>query len=92
MVGLVGSDFEDSFFFFWFHLKSHTTERFCVLCNPVSSTNSLKGKIAVLKLKASFEKSAHNKCVQPTAHALSICVHTRKLVFSHTNGQHMHCG
>ena len=34
----------------------------------------------------------HNKCVQPTAHALSICVHARKLALSHTNGQHMHCG
>ena len=28
---------------------------------------------------------------RPTAHALSICVHARKLALSHTNGQHMHC-
>ena len=48
-----------------------------------------KGKLEFI---SHIRSEAHNKCVQPTAHALSICVHARKLAFSHTNGQHMHCG
>ena len=40
-----------------------------------------KGKLEFI---SHIRSEAHNKCVQPTAHALSICVHARKLAFSHT--------
>jgi len=46
----------------------------------------------LFRLSAETKQIAHNKGLHPTAHALSVCVHARKLAFSHTNGQHMHCG
>ena len=32
-----------------------------------------------------------NKSVQPTVYAVSVCVHVRKLTFSHTNRLRIHC-
>ena len=48
------------------------------------------GKVPLLS-PTNYGRKKPNKCVQPTAHALSICVQLAALPLSHTNGQHMHC-
>jgi len=50
----------------------------------------------VLRMRVMRNREArsarHNKLLQPTVYALSVCVHTRKLALSHTNRHRIHCG